>query len=184
MAGASRWTPRHDDGERGRAPADGQFSGPAAGGLSRRSARSAGRAPWCSTGISYNVGMAAWLPAAVTMNAGDEAWNATQRTHWSPHAGPPASPRSEGPAPPWSQASAASAPRGRAPGMSAVTALGRAPRSTRSARAARCSHPVHSWTSGMQPGGSTGVASAHPSSVSWSATNSVRLSANAELRAN
>jgi hypothetical protein len=43
------------------------------------------------------------------MNAGDEAWNATQRTHWSPHAGPPASLRSQGPAPSWLQASAASA---------------------------------------------------------------------------
>lgn len=124
MAGASRWTPRHDDGKRGREPADGQFSGVAAGGLSRRSARSAGRTPWISTGISYDVGTAAWLPAAVTRNAGAEAWNATQRTHWSPHAGPPASPRSEGPAPPWSQASAASAAAWQGAGrMSAVTAL-------------------------------------------------------------
>lgn len=124
MAGASRWTPLHDDGKRGREPADGQFSGTVAGGLSRRSARSAGRAPWCNTGISYSVGTTAWLPVAMMRNAGDEAWNATQRTHWSPHAGPPASLRSERPAPPWSQASAASAAAWHGAGcMSAVTAL-------------------------------------------------------------
>lgn len=124
MAGASRWTLRHDDGKRGRVPADGQFSGITAGGLSRRAARSAGRAPSCSTGISNNVRTAAWLPAAMTRNAGDEAWNATHCTHGSPHAGTPASPSSEGTAPPWSQASAASAAAWHgADRMSAVTEL-------------------------------------------------------------